>query len=146
LDKKIVENTYYLAINKHFQGSFKKWVADHGNIILLDVENNLIETLQAAAMVLRQGKNLVIFPEGARSRDGKLAEFKKAFAILSKTLNIPIQPFVLNGAYNSMPIGKKFPKKSEVSIKYLPPIYPDNLEIDEIVQISENRIKKELKN
>ncbi|OQY42736.1 MAG: long-chain fatty acid--CoA ligase [Fusobacteriia bacterium 4572_74] len=146
LNKKILKDTYYLAVSKHFKGSFKKWGADHGNIILLDVDNNLSKTLQAAAMVLRQGKNLVIFPEGARSRDGEMTEFKKAFAILSKTLNIPIQPFVIDGAYKSMPIGSKFPKSTDVDLTFLPPLYPKDLEIDEIVIKSEGLIKKQLKN
>ncbi len=144
LSKNILENTYYLAVSKHFNGPLKKWAADHGNVILLDVDNNLSETLQAAAMVLRQGKNLVIFPEGARSRDGEMGEFKKAFAILSKTLDIPVQPFVLDGAYKSMPIGTKFPKSSDVSLKFLPVILPKDLKINEIVDISEKLIKEEL--
>ncbi|MEI6857347.1 AMP-binding protein [Psychrilyobacter sp.] len=144
LDKKILQNTYYLAVDKHFNGSFKKWIANHGNIILLDVNSNLTETLHAAAMVLRQGKNLVIFPEGARSRDGEMTEFKKAFAILSKTLNVPIQPFVIDGAYKAMPVGTKFPKSTDVNLKFLPPISPDNLEINEIVKKSERTIQEAL--
>jgi long-chain acyl-CoA synthetase len=146
LNKKILENTYYLAVSKHFNNSLKKWGADHGNIILLDVDNNLSETLQTAAMVLRQGKNLVIFPEGARSRDGEMAEFKKAFAILSKTLNIPVQPFVIDGAYKSMPIGSKFPKSTNVDLTFLPPLDPKDLEIEEIVQESERLVKNQLEN
>lgn len=145
ITNKVLENTYYLAVTKHFNGKFKRWVANHGNVILLDLDNNLSETLQAAAMVLRQGKNLVIFPEGARSRDGEMAQFKKAFAILSKTLDIPIQPFVIDGAYKAMPIGKKFPISTNVDLTFLPPISPKNLEIEEIVSCSENLIKELLK-
>ena len=144
LNKKILENTCYLAVTKHFNGSFKKWVANHGNVILLDLDKNLSETLQAAAMVLRQGKNLVIFPEGARTRDGEMTEFKKAFAILSKTLNIPIQPFVIDGAYKAMPVGSKFPKPANIDLTFLPPLYPADLEIDEIVRKSEKLVKKHL--
>ncbi|MEI6857346.1 AMP-binding protein [Psychrilyobacter sp.] len=145
LNKEILENTYYLAVSKHFKGSFKKWGANHGNIILLDVDNNLSETLQAAAMVLRQGKNLIIFPEGTRSRDGEMAQFKKAFAILSKTLNVPIQPFVIDGAYKAMPVGNKFPKSTNIDLTFLSPLYPKDLEINEIVKKSEDIIKKHLK-
>ena len=144
LDKKILENTYYLAVEKHFNGPFKKWIAKHGNIILLDVDSNLTETLQAASMVLRQGKNLVIFPEGARSRNGEMDKFKKAFAILSKTLNIPIQPFALDGAYKAMPIGTKFPKATDVNLKFLPPIFPSSIDINEIVGKSQNSIQEAL--
>ena len=146
LNNKILKNTYYLAVSKHFKSFLKKWGANHGNIILLDIDNNLSETLQAAAMVLRQGKNLVIFPEGARSRDGEMIEFKKAFAILSKTLNIPIQPFVINGAYKAMPIGSKIPKATNVDLIFLPPLYPEGLDIDKIVNKCENLVRKTLEN
>jgi len=141
LNNNILKDTYYLAVKKHFEGPLKKWAANNGNVILLDTEANLTETLQAAAMILRQGKNLVIFPEGARSRDGEMAEFKKAFAILSKTLDIPVQPFVLDGAYKAMPIGSKFPKSCNVSLKFLPHIDPKNMSIEEIVTKSQEVIK-----
>ncbi len=73
-----------------------------------------------------------------------MAEFKKAFAILSKTLNIPIQPFVIDGAYKAMPIGNKFPKSTNIDLTFLPPLYPKDLEIDEIVRKSESLVKKHL--
>ena len=68
-------------------------MANHGNIILVDANRNLKNTLQAAAKVLKNNKKLIIFPEGARTRDGELHEFKKTFAILAKDLNVPIYPF-----------------------------------------------------
>jgi long-chain acyl-CoA synthetase len=144
IDGKTLSNTYFLSVEKHFKTDFRKWVGNRSNIILLNEKDSLTTTLQAAAMVLRQGKNLVIFPEGTRSRDGKLKEFKKSFAILSKTLNIQIQPFVIDGAYNAMPPGTKFPKSTDVTLKFLSPITPDNLEIDEIIEISKNNIQLEL--
>ncbi len=144
IDGKTLSNTYFLSVEKHFKSDFRKWVGNRSNIILLNEKDSLTTTLQAAAMVLRQGKNLVIFPEGTRSRDGKLKDFKKSFAILSKTLNVQIQPFVIDGAYNAMPPGTKFPKSTNVTLKFLPPITPDNLEIDEIVELSKRNIQIEL--
>ena len=146
IDNKILSNTYFLSIEKHFKTPFRKWVGNHGNIILLGENDSLTTTLQAAAMILRNGKNLVIFPEGTRSRDGKMAKFKKSFAILSKTLNVPIQLFVIDGSYKAMPPGITFPKSTNVNLTFLPPLYPKNLEIDEIVSSCENLIKKCLKN
>ncbi len=144
LDSKILRNTYYLAVSKHFNGAIKKWAADNGNVILLDIEDNLGEALKAAAMVLKQGKNLVVFPEGARSRDGEMLEFKKSFAILSKTLDVPVQPFVINGAYESMPIGVKFPRATDVSIEFLPVVSPKKFELEEIIELCETSIKNKL--
>ena len=98
---KEMENNYYIATALHFKSDFMKYLSGHGNIILVDANRNLKNTLQAAAKVLKNGKKLLIFPEGARTRDGKLQEFKKTFAILAKELNVPIYPFVLKGAYEA---------------------------------------------
>ncbi len=97
------------------------------------------------AKVLKEGKNIVIFPEGARTRDGELQEFKKTFAILSKELNIPVVPFGIRGAYESMPYGSSFPKSSPIDIKFFDEIEPEELTIDEIVQEARKEINDWLK-
>lgn len=135
-----VKNTYYFAIKKHFDSPIKKYVANHSNILLVDINSNLKTSLQVAAKVLKEGKNLAIFPEGARSRDGELQNFKKFFAILSKELNIPITVIGLNGFYKSMPFGSKFPKKSNLTIEVLGDVIPMGKEVDEIVNETKNLI------
>ncbi|MCK5780222.1 MAG: AMP-binding protein, partial [Psychrilyobacter sp.] len=145
LEKDTLKKTYFLSIEKHFKSDFRKWVGERGNVILLNEKAGVTETLQTAAMVLRQGKSLVIFPEGARSRDGQMKKFKKAFAILSKTLDIPIQPFVIDGAYKAMPSGRVFPISCRVKLKFLPIIETKNMDINEIVTMSEISIQEALK-
>ena len=87
------------------------------------------------AAALRSGKNLVIFPEGSRSRDGQMTEFKKAFAILSRELNVPIMPVALQGAYEAMPVGKTLPKfRQEISVEFLPPVHPGSLSYEELTE------------
>lgn len=146
LPKDILKNTYFLAINIHFEGKIKKHLAENGNIILIDANKNLKETLKIAAKVLKEGKNLVIFPEGARTRDGELQEFKKTFAMLSKELNVPIIPFVIKGAYELMPYGKGVPSSGKMSITFLDKILPENRTVDEIVKITRDSVEKSLNN
>lgn len=137
--KELTEN-YYIATAIHFKSKFKKYLANNGNIILVDVNKNLKTTLQAASKVLKSGKKLMIFPEGARTRTGDISEFKKTFAILAKELNVPIYPFVINGAYDSWPINQKFPKKGKLSVEFLERIEPNNKTVDMIVQETKNKI------
>lgn len=137
---KELEDNFYIATALHFRGKFKQSLANNGNIILVDVNKNLKSTLQAASKVLKSGKKLMIFPEGARTRDGELLEFKKTFAILAKELNVPIYPFVINGAYESWPIGQKFPKKGRLRVEFLEKVDPENLTVEEIVEQTRNKI------
>lgn len=146
LPKDLLKNTYFLAVNIHFEGKIKKHLAENGNIILIDVNKNLKETLQIAAKVLKEGKNLVIFPEGARTRDGELQDFKKTFAILSKELEIPVVPFAIKGAYDLMPYGKGVPKSGKMSITILDKVLPENRSVEDIVKVTRDSIEKNINN
>ena len=139
---KEMNDNYYIATALHFKSKTMKYLANHGNIILVDANRNLKNTLQAAAKVLKNNKKLIIFPEGARTRDGQLHEFKKTFAILAKELNIPIYPFVLKGAYEAFPYNKKFPKRNNVSVQFLERIEPNDKTVEELVEETKNNIKK----
>jgi 1-acyl-sn-glycerol-3-phosphate acyltransferase len=59
--------------------------------------------MRAGAAGLRAGKILNIYPEGQRSFDGKLHDFKKGAAILATELNLPIVPAALDGPYRIWP-------------------------------------------
>lgn len=139
---KEMNDNYYIATALHFKSKTMKYLANHGNIILVDANRNLKNTLQAAAKVLKNNKKLIIFPEGARTRDGQLHEFKKTFAILAKELNIPIYPFVLKGAYEAFPYNKKFPKRNNVSVQFLERIEPNDKTVEELVEETKSNIAK----
>lgn len=141
---KELENNYYIATAIHFKSKFKKFGADNGNIILVDINKNLRSTLQAASKVLKSGKKLIIFPEGARTRDGKVHDFKKTFAILAKELNVDIYPFVIKGAFESYPYGSKFPKKHDLSLEFLEKISPKNKTVEKIINEAYNKISFKL--
>ena len=141
----VLDKTYYFADIKHFRKGYMKFMGENSNIIFVDINKNLVNSLQMLSKALRSGKNIVIFPEGTRTRDGKINNFKKFFAILSKELNIPIVPFVLDGAYEAYPPSSKYPKGGDVKVKFLEKIYPSDMSYEEITEKVYNTIKKELK-
>ena len=137
---KQAKDVYFFAIKKHFEKPVRRFFADNGNIVLVDINKNLKESLQIAAEVLKENKSLVIFPEGARTRDGEIHDFKKFFAILSKELNIPVTVMGIKGFYESMPFGSSFPKSGNVEIEVLGDIIPEKISVEEIVEKSRNLI------
>lgn len=142
LKLKIIRNTFFLAKGKHFQQGWKKRFASWNNVILIDMNEDLVLTIQKMAAILRQGKNVIIFPEGSRSNDGQLGEFKQLFAILSKELNIPVIPVAITGGYEAMPKGKKLPKfKGKVSVEYLPAVMPGDNSYETITAIVKSKIE-----
>ena len=100
------------------------------------------ETIHKAEEQITDGVSMTIFPEGARTRDGKMLEFKKTFAILSKELNVEVIPFGIKGAYEAFPTGKNFPRPSKVEINFFEGIDPQGKTYDEIVNEARNTIKK----
>ncbi len=116
-----LSNSYFFAKDKHFEGGFKRFMARHNNIILMNINSNVKESIQQMYQYLSQGSNIVIFPEGTRYKDGSTHKFKESFAILSQTLKTPVIPVAINGSEQATS-GKlrlpKFGRKIEVS--YLP--------------------------
>ncbi len=102
-------------------------MANRNNIILVDVNKDLKLSIQKLAEVLKKGKNLMIFPEGTRTLNGKLGDFKQTFAILSQELKVPVIPVAIKGSYDILPSGSHFPRLfRKVSIEFLKPVYPEN--------------------
>ena len=126
ISSKMLRNSFFYTKAKHVKSNWMRKFADHNNIIVVDVNQDLKQSIQALAKALKSGKNIVIFPEGTRSESGEIGDFKKTFAILSKELNIPIVPVVINGSYDILPKGAKFLKPfKKVSVEFLDAIYPN---------------------
>ncbi len=145
LPDNVLKHIYFLAEEKYFPlNTLRGKAGKFFHILTVNINRNLKGSLQKTAMLLKRGKSVVIFPEGARTRTGELLEFKKSFAILSKELNVPVVPLVIKGAYESMPIGSPFPKPKKITLKFLEPIYPDDMSYEEITEKTKQMIEKEL--
>jgi len=124
LKNKIMKRTYFYAKEKHVKNKVLKFIADKSNVIVMDL-SDLKTSLKKLAEVLKNGRNLIIFPEGTRSFNGELGDFKKTFAILSRELNVPIVPVAIEGANKALPRGKIIPRPfKKVRVKFLKPIMP----------------------
>jgi long-chain acyl-CoA synthetase len=145
LGVKQVGQTYFYAKEKHVKGRLLKFFANRNNIIVMDLNKDLKQSIQKMAEVLRHKKKLVIFPEGTRSVNGTLGDFKKTFAILSRELNIPIVPVLISGAIDAMPKGSFFPRPfAKVSVEYLHPVYPENHTYESLSALVQDRIRQKL--
>ena len=96
----------------------------HGDIVI-----NRASTKEAMQLVhtrgmewLKKGASVSIFPEGTRSKDGEIHNFKAGAFILAKDAEVPILPVVVEGTDN-MTRGRFFMNwKSRITIKVLPPV------------------------
>jgi long-chain acyl-CoA synthetase len=135
LGKRTLRRTYFYAKAEHIRRWWLKLLARTNNVIVTDINRNLKESLQKLAAALKQGRNVIIFPEGTRSRDGRLGDFKRTFAILGRELNVPIVPIAIKGAYEAMPAGRWLPRPfRHIDVTFLPPVYPGDETYDALAE------------
>jgi len=140
----VLKNTFFLAFTQVFGTKLLHPIATYGQTILIDANIDLKDTMQRTALPLKMGKNLVIFPEGARTRNRKLLEFRPFFAMLASIYNVPIIPTIIDGSFEALPSGKLFPRPKKIKLQYLEPIYPKDMSYDELTQLVKSSIEKNL--
>jgi 1-acyl-sn-glycerol-3-phosphate acyltransferase len=81
--------------------------------------------------LIDQRWNLLMFPEGTRSRDGRLHKLRSGAAVIAQQHGIPIVPIYVKGTHEAMPPGRNWPKKRwllsrrhRVEIHFGSPIWP----------------------
>ena len=96
----------------------------HGDIVI-----NRASTKEAMQLVhtrgmewLKKGASVAIFPEGTRSKDGEIHNFKAGAFILAKDAEVPILPIVLEGTDRVVRKGFFMNWSNQITIKILPPV------------------------
>lgn len=90
------------------------------NLIPMDRSGSLRESLRLAGESLTQGYNLLIFPEGTRSPNGELQEFKPTTGYLALGFDVDILPVYLHGTFNALPKGAWWPKFEDLEVRIGP--------------------------
>lgn len=82
------------------------------------------ESLDAALEVLRGGGAFGIYPEGTRSRDGRLYRGRTGVAWLALTADVPVVPVGLMGTDDVQPVGASMPRIAKVTVAFGEPLSP----------------------
>lgn len=85
-------------------------------------------TMNEAAQLVMDGRNLVIFPEGTRSKTGELGEFKHGAFKMAFKAKAPIVPVVIEGTRDIMENHHNIMTPGKVTVRFLPPIYTADLD------------------
>lgn len=121
--KKVYKFYFFAKMRAMMSSKFMKFYVRHSNIIVVDVKSNIKESVQKLAEILRKKNYVVMFPEGTRTRDGNVAEFKPMFAILAKEMGVRVVPMVISGAFEGLKARASLPARgTKIKIKLLPPV------------------------
>ena len=97
------------------------------NAIPVKMGQSDIATMKEVISRLKQDKGICLFPEGTRTRDGKIATIKPGFGLLCRRGNATIVPTVIDGAFECWPRTQKLFSTGRVSLTYGQPIPADQV-------------------
>ncbi len=112
------KHLFFVGLKGYFEVPIIRSMVKLIRVISIDPGAQLIDAMQACAYILRNGKTACVFPEGARSIDGEIKEFKRGIGILAKELNIRLIPVYIKGSHESWPRTKRFPRPHSIAIVF----------------------------
>lgn len=120
----------FLAKEQYFTGTGVKgaltrgWFRGIGMIpVDRDDSRSALASLDIALDVLSKGGAFGIYPEGTRSRDGRLYRGRTGVAHLALTSGAPVVPVGIAGSQDLQPVGSTLPRLAKVTVRFGEPIH-----------------------
>jgi 1-acyl-sn-glycerol-3-phosphate acyltransferase len=105
---------------------FGKAMAAAGNLFVdRDDPRDTVRMLREAGARLRDGRLVVVFPEGTRSGDGSVGEFRPGAFYLAQKSGAPVVPVYLDGGNRAIPKGSIRVHPAGLLVRVLPPLSPE---------------------
>ena len=120
-------NLFFLGYSGYFQHPIVRWAVKFARLIAIDPAINLTDAMQAASYVLRNNKSLCIFPEGVRSIDETVKDFKKGVGILIQETNCTVVPCYIQGSHQAWSRGKNLPRPYPLKVIFGAPCTKEEL-------------------
>ncbi|HLN43436.1 MAG TPA: lysophospholipid acyltransferase family protein [Acidimicrobiales bacterium] len=124
LPPQVRHKTVVAAAADHFFD--RRWKAHMWSLVLaaIPIERHRVNRRSAedTAALLRQGWNLIIYPEGGRSHDGWFQAMRGGAAYLATRTGRPVVPVHIEGTYRIWPRGGKHPRRSPTRVTFGTPI------------------------
>ena len=116
---------YYMARENLFGKPLPDWIMRQVHAFPIKRETGDVGALRQALSILKDGKPLVIFPEGTRSKDKCLRSAKPGVGFIAARAKVPVVPAYVDGSFEVLPGNLKTLKRSPVSVYIGKPIYLD---------------------
>jgi 1-acyl-sn-glycerol-3-phosphate acyltransferase len=93
--------------------------------------DSAIASVEKATEAMKAGQSFLIYPEGTRSPDGRLQEFKKGAVMMAIKAGVPIVPMVCSGAHRIMEKRSLVIHPGEIVVEFLEPIDASQYSLEE---------------
>lgn len=116
---------HYMAWNALFEVPGLAWLIRRLRAFPVEIESADPRAAREAVRLLQNDAVVMIFPEGGRSADGRLGQFKPGAFRLACSLGVPLMPVTIVGGHEAWPPGRVLPRPGRLRITYHPVIVPD---------------------
>jgi 1-acyl-sn-glycerol-3-phosphate acyltransferase len=125
---------------------FVGWAAWAAGMIFVDRSNTekAAKSMAKAAKEIKHGKSVLIFPEGTRTKDGKIGKFKKGGFSLAAIAEVPIVPLATVGGWDILPKGTLRPSTGKIHVIFGNTVYPKDYKTKEALMAEVERQIKEM--
>ncbi len=96
-----------------------------------------MHSLEVASSRIKAGASVVIFPEGTRSKDGRLGQFKSGGFLLALKAEQPIVPVFIKGSYDILPASSIWLRPGKISVYIGKPISVEQVPLKERDNLAE---------
>lgn len=108
----------FMARSSLFSPAPLGWILRGLNALPLEREGVGISGFRAIRDRLSQGGGVLVFPEGTRSRDGRLGRFKRGVLRLARLAAVPVVPAMVVGSNRAMGRGRLFPRPIRTEVRF----------------------------
>ena len=124
----------WIAKQELFRVPFFGLAMKRSGIVAIDRSNRrtTMHSIIVAAQRIKEGTSVVIFPEGTRTPDGRLQEFKKGALLIAAKAQVPVVPIAIHGSYQVQPKDRWRVNNGPLQIEVLPPISTEGLKSNDI--------------
>lgn len=98
-------------------------VASGFHAFAFDRQGPPLRSVRTSVQLIRHGWNLLLYPEGTRSRTGEMGPFKPGVGVLAKFTGKPVVPVFVEGGNHLLPYGASMPRPALVLVRYGQPMW-----------------------
>lgn len=138
-----VRDTNFLARRSLFKGPLG-WLIRRLNSIPLEDNAGDVKAIRQVLERLAEGEPVLIFPEGARTFDGRLQPFRDGAKLIIRRAKCPVVPIAIEGAFDTWPRTRKLPRLfgCRLAIEYGEPISAERARADDGNELLERTIDR----
>jgi long-chain acyl-CoA synthetase len=118
-------------------------VSELFNVFPLPKQSGFLQSFHFAGELVDRDWNILIFPEGLTSEDGKMSSFRAGIGLLAKQLNIPVVPIHLDGLFDLKKENRRIARPGHVRVSVGTPVrYSPDQDPNEITRDLERRVRE----